>query len=231
MLSVWRDEFHHGPRKREETPEEIGPGAAEDDSGSEQEQAGPSKAKPTSSDASRPPTPVTGPSSEIEDAGLDELMADLERRTQKTQPSSQAPAEDDLDDEEAWAVAEAINTTAASKASATSNTFDDVDDDEMWDIADEMNKLPTKPPPPKPKSQSKAAVDEDAALWDGMDDDMDEDIDLTQPISSQLQKTTSQSTSPTVNDSMEIVDDAAEAKKRKEAVRKEFEEGWDDMYE
>lgn len=240
-MSVWKDEYIHGPRSlrldepssppaenAEEEDEEAGTYTREVDAEG-RSMPRPASRAASSRASSRPPTMPTSASSgasEIDDTDLDAIMADMAR--------SQA------------------------SSSARGNPADE-DEDMQWDIADDIEAQgpsSTKPVPPKSglnASHTKAsAEEEEAAMWAEIGGDEDELMafmdsfqeEAPRPKPTELQESRTpsiaHSASPTANNATDREEAGMnvdtpklppDIQKRREESKKDFEAGWDDMYE
>ncbi|KAG9017086.1 hypothetical protein FRB90_001816 [Tulasnella sp. 427] len=242
-MSVWKDEYRNGPlssRLHEPSSPPADNGEGEDEESGAYTRDVDAEGRPiphrpvsraaSSRASSRPPTMPTSASSgasDIDDADLDVIMADMARN----QASS----------------------------SARSVTVDE-DDEMQWDIADEIEaRAPTssKPAPSNPTSTSNTrtravSAEEEAAMWaeiGGDDDELMAFMDslpeepprqkLTAPPESRT-PSLSHSASPSANNAtdrdetsmnLDAQNVPPDIQKRRDDSKKDFEAGWDDMYE
>ncbi|KIO28155.1 hypothetical protein M407DRAFT_22634 [Tulasnella calospora MUT 4182] len=238
-MSVWKDEYKNGPLSSR-LHEPSSPPA--DNADEESEDGGtyarevdaegrpiprPTARAASSRASSRPPTMPTSASSgasDIDDADLDAIMADMAR--------SQA---------------------SSSARGIRSNQ----DDDMEWDLADEIEaQAPSsaKPTPSNPSNvlhKNASAEEEEAAMWAEIGGDEDElmafmdsfqEAPPPKPTAPQESRTPSlsHSASPTAHNAtdreetgmnVDATNVPPDIQKRREESKKDFEAGWDDMYE
>ena len=240
---MWRDEDKNGPRSLD-VPDDVLPEGDDDDDdagvqadvsqvdGSRRattSERSPSEAPRTAQSASNLPR-----ASDVDDAEMDRLMADMAGKPQPTASSVPPSAIDEYDDEEFWGDHD-LNAQASSSASAvpplqTNNanvgkarnlTVEEeeaamwgglAEDDDLAAFMDATEKLE--------KSQQANPIDEDIEMQE-----IDADGGTTQVSASASEPMNRQSSS--ASKGSEVTQEDLE---KREAMRKEFEEGWDDMY-